>query len=209
MTKILIDLHYLPCLEYFVCLKKSDTIIIEKEEYYVKQTYRNRCHVLGPNKIERLSVPVIGGNKKIKVKDIKIDYKERWHNIHWRTIMSAYGRAPFYEYYQEYFEAEYSKNYTFLFDFNLKLLTICLNLLQLQCDIKFTEKFELDPGDEILDLRSVIHPKEGFETHDYYRPVPYQQVFGKAFAANLSIIDLLFCEGPNAMTIVTNSLKAE
>lgn len=209
MKTALIDLHYLPCIEYFTCLKKFDNIVIEKEEHYVKQTYRNRCHVLSANKVERLSIPVIGGNKKIKIKDIRIEYREKWYNDHWRTIMSSYGRAPFYEYFFDYFEGEFQKREKFLFDFNLKLLTLCLKLLQMEPVINFTDKFEKMPESDIIDLRSVIHPKRGYEKNAFYQPLPYQQVFGKAFVANLSIIDLLFCEGPNAATTVTNSMTAE
>ncbi|MBL6446987.1 WbqC family protein [Fulvivirga sp. 29W222] len=202
----LIDIHYLPCIEYFTCLKKFDTILIEKEEYYIKQTYRNRCHLLSANKVERLSVPVVGGNKKIKIKDIKISYKEKWYNDHWRTIMSAYGRAPFYEFFSDYFEGEFQKREKFLFDFNLNLLTLCLKLLQIDPVINFTDKFEKKPESNIIDLRSVIHPKQRYEQNAFYHPQPYQQVFGSTFVANLSIIDLLFCEGPNAAATVTNSM---
>lgn len=205
----LIDLHYLPCIEYFICLKKFNTILIEKEEYYVKQTYRNRCHVLSANKVERLSVPVEGGNKKIKIKDIRVSYKEKWYNDHWRTIMSAYGRAPFYEFFSDYFETEFQKREKFLFDLNLNLLTLCLKLLQIKPVIKFTDKFEKKPESDIIDLRSVIHPKRSYGQNAFYHPQPYQQVFGNTFVANLSIIDLLFCEGPNAAATVTNSMAQE
>lgn len=207
MKTALIDLHYLPSLEYFACILKHDQILIEKEEHFIKQTYRNRCHILGANGVERLSIPVLGGNKKIKVKDIRIDYKQRWLSVHWRAIMSAYGRAPFYEFFADYFECEFQKREKFLFDFNYRLLTTCLKLLQINLNINFTDKFEKHPESHIIDLRSAIHPKKSYTLNPIYRPVSYQQVFGKGFVANLSILDLLFCEGPNATSLLRESVN--
>ncbi|ELR70184.1 hypothetical protein C900_03869 [Fulvivirga imtechensis AK7] len=207
MKTPLLDLHYLPSLEYFSCILKYDQILIEREEHFIKQTYRNRCHILGANGVERLSIPVTGGNKKIKVKDIKIDYKQKWLNVHWRAIMSAYGRAPFYEFFADYLEGEFQKREKYLFDFNYRLLTTCLKLLQINPDIIFTEKFDNHPESHIIDLRSVIHPKKSYTQNPFYRPLPYQQVFGKGFVANLSILDLLFCEGPNAASRLRESVN--
>lgn len=209
MKTALIDLHYLPSLEYFACLKQFDQIVIEKEEHFVKQTYRNRCHILGANAIDRLSIPVIGGNKKIKVKDIVIDHEQKWLHVHWRSISSAYGRAPFYEFYVDFFETVFLKREKFLFDFNFQLMTLCLKFLGMDPIIKFSETFEMSPEKNIIDLRSVIHPKKRFELNNFYQPVVYQQVFGKAFVANLSIIDLLFCEGPNAGASIAKSMEAK
>lgn len=206
----LIDLHYLPSLEYFTALLKYEHIVFELNEFFEKQSFRNRCLILTANKVDKLTVPVIGGRKKIKLKDIRIDHTQRWQKDHWRAIQSAYGRAPFYEFFAEYFEPFYQKNEKFLVDYNRKLLTICLKLLQLKIDCSFTEIYEKTPSAEsIEDLRSVIHPKRHFESNKFYAPVAYSQVFGKNFVNNLSIIDLIFCEGPNAKNIVTKSMRVE
>lgn len=205
MKTALLDLHYLPSIEYFTCLIKYDRILIEKEEHFVKQTYRNRCHILGANQVDRLSIPVIGGNKKIKVKDLQIDYSQNWLNVHWRAIMSAYGRAPFYEFFSDYFEAGFQKREKYLFDFNYRLLNVCLKLLKIDPIINFTDQFEKDSEKDIIDLRSAIHPKKDYNLNGFYQPVPYQQVFGKAFVANLSIIDLLFCQGPDSARMIKES----
>ncbi|MEP2771646.1 MAG: WbqC family protein [Fulvivirga sp.] len=206
----LIDLQYLPSLEYFAVLFKYDKIIIEKEEHFVKQTFRNRCEILSANKVEKLSVPVIGGRKKIKVKDIQIDHEQNWQKDHWRAIQSAYGRAPFYEFFAHYFEPFFQKQEKFLYDFNFRLLTLCLKLLQKKIIFEETSEYIKSPlNDQTDDLRSEISPKIGYKSNKHYRPVSYPQVFGKNFVANLSIIDLLFCEGPNAKTLVTKSILAE
>ena len=206
----LIDIHYLPSIEYFTVLFRYDKIILEKEEHFVKQTFRSRCEILTANKIEKLSVPVVGGRKKIKMKDIQIDHEQQWQKNHWRAIQSAYGRAPFYEFFVHYFEPFFSKQEKFLYDFNFKLLSLCLKLMQAKIKFEETATYEKSPlDDQIDDLRSIVSPKRGYKSNTLYTPVSYPQVFGKNFVANLSIIDLLFCEGPNAKNLVTNSILVE
>jgi hypothetical protein len=129
---MIIDLHYLPSLEYFACILQHDTIQIEAYEYYEKQSYRNRCKILASNKIDVLSVPVQNGNSKIIVKDIKVEYHQDWVRRHWGAIYSAYGKAPFFEYYADYFANIFEKKPDFLFDLNMELLTICLKLLKVE-----------------------------------------------------------------------------
>jgi len=207
---LLIDLHYLPSIEYFTQLMVYENVVFEVEEYFVKQTYRNRCHIRAANKVDMLSVPVIGGRKKIKVKDIEIDHSQRWQKDHWRAIKSAYGRAPYYEFFEAYFEPFFQKQEKFLADLNINLLTNCLKLLQVSIDFALTETYEKTPSDNsVIDLRGQIHPKKGYNTNDFYKAVSYPQVFGSTFAANMSIIDLLFCEGPNSRSIVTKSSRFE
>lgn len=205
-----IDLHYLPSIEYFTALLAYENIRLEANEFYEKQSYRTRCHILSANKVDMLSVPVIGGRKKIVIKDIKIDHSQGWQKNHWRAIQSAYGRAPFYEFFADYFEPFFSKQEKYLFDFNYKLLSTCLKLLGIKKNIEFTDMYQ-KPSElvEIDDLRSVIHPKRPYASNPFYQPVSYPQVFGKNFADNLSIIDILFCEGPNAKALVTKSMVAE
>jgi hypothetical protein len=202
---IIIDLQYLPCLEYFICLLQAKKVILEAHEHYVKQSYRNRCYIRAANRIDPLTIPVKGGNKKNQVKDIQIDYQQKWLNNHWRAIQSAYGKAPFFEYFADYLESVFFKKHIFLFDFNLELLSACLRLLQTSVDIEITKEYHQGLNNDQVDLRSVVHPKkEPFENH-IYRPLPYNQIFGNEFVGNLSVIDLIFNEGPNARNILTLS----
>jgi hypothetical protein len=203
--KVLIDLQYLPSLEYFTVLQLHKDIEIEVCENFVKQSYRNRAYILAANKVTQLTIPVIGGNSKQSIRSIEVDHNQRWVDIHWRGIISAYGKAPYFEYYADYFEQILSKKHSHLFELNMELLTLCLKLLQSDNTITFSEKYRKDPEDGILDLRSVIHPKKDFGQRPYYQPYSYIQLFGKEFVPNLSIIDVLFCEGPNAGNIIHRS----
>ncbi|MTI40014.1 WbqC family protein [Fulvivirga lutimaris] len=206
---VLVEPQYLPPIEFFCAILEARDIHIEAEEHYTKQTYRNRCYIRGANKVLPLSIPVINGNRKIFMKDIKVDHDQKWANEHWRSIQSAYGKAPFYEFFSDYFEREFQKRHKFLIDLNEQMLTICLKLLKLQKSVERTKSYHKQPEGGILDLRGIISPKEDYTKRQIYQPAEYIQVFGKDFAANLSIIDLLMNEGPNAITIVTKSLIKE
>jgi len=111
---ILIELHYLPCLEYFIQLVQSENICLEAHENFQKQTYRNRFSILTANKIDTLSVPVLKSNSKQLIREVEIDYTQLWQKIHRRAIQSAYGKAPYYEYYADYFKQLYDKKPRFL-----------------------------------------------------------------------------------------------
>lgn len=202
---VLIDLQYLPCIQFFSTILHFDEIVLESHEHYVKQSYRNRCYILGANKVEALIVPVLDGNKKILVKDIRIDYQQRWTDIHWRTIKAAYGKAPFFEFFGDYFQQVLQKKPQYLWDLNYEILTICLKLLQIKKTISLTMNYEKDPENTVFDARGLINPKKASETGIYYHPVAYQQNFGNEFVPDLSIIDLLFCRGNQSLGILKNS----
>ena len=204
----IIELQYLPPIAYFKSLGTYSNVIIESNEHFVKQTYRNRCYLAGANKIQMLSVPVIGGNSKILIRDIKIDYNQNWLNNHRRSLSSAYGKAPFYEYYAPYFDQVYDKKHKYLFDLNWEMLTLCLHLLQINVELSWSKKYQKLTEKSITDLRSASHPKIRVPDTFEFLPQAYQQVFGRDFVANLSIIDLLFCEGPNASMIISHSGKS-
>lgn len=202
---VLIELHYLPCIEYFTLISAFDNIILEVQEHYVKQSYRNRCYILSANKVQMLSVPVQQGNKKVIFKDIRIDHEQKWGKLHWRAIASAYGKSPFFEHYREYFQKVYEQKPKYLVDLNLELLTICLDLLKKKKDLLPSNVYQKLPAGEMSDMRSILHPKKGENRKSLSNLISYNQVFGNNFVSNLSIIDLLFCEGPEAAEIIEKS----
>jgi WbqC-like protein family len=201
-----IDLQYLPSLEYFCAILRNDEIIIEQHEYFEKQSYRNRCRIQTTNKIDTLSVPVQNGNKKVLIRDLKIDYSQDWTRRHLGAIHSGYGKAPFFEFYSEYFKKNLDKKPDFLFDLNFEILTICLKLLRLEKKIIFTENYQKNVEN---DIRGLIHPKRNYELNKLYHPLAYRQNFGNEFEPNLSILDLLFCQGNQSLSVLKESLKIE
>lgn len=193
---ILLSTAYLPPAEYFSLIREAEEVLIEREENYVKQSYRNRCRILSSHGQHQLSVPVFDGSiRKVPIRDTRIDYSKRWQQVHLGAIMSSYRSAPFYEYYYEEIERIILRNHTFLLDLNDALLRSVLNMLRIKKFIKYTEKFE-PCTEEAYDYRYRISPKK--ETP--YISKPYIQVFdeGHGFSSNLSIIDLIFNLGPEA-----------
>jgi hypothetical protein len=191
-------MFYLPPVEYFIKLKayKPD-ILIEREEHFPKQTYRNRANVYTPDGVLTLVVPVVKGSKThTKVKDVQISYDFDWQRLHWLSLQACYRRSAYFEYYEDEFAIFYQKNYPFLFDYNEQLLQFILKALKMPVTLNFTETYE-DEYSVITDFRNTFNPKK--ESH--FDQKPYFQVFEerKGFIGNLSIVDLLFNQGPQAV----------
>ncbi len=203
---VLIELQYLPPLEYFVLLS-GRMVYLDMHEHYEKQTYRNRCYILGPHQVEKLTVPVQGGSKKVKTSEILIDYRQKWLLQHWRALQAAYGKAPFFEHYAPYFLEVFEKQPKKLWELNYDLLTLCLKLLQINTTIRLTETYLESTNPAFLDYRSSVNPKKSAIANNIYQPRAYNQIFGKDFVVNLSVADLLFCEGPAAGMILHESVS--
>jgi len=203
--RLVIELHYLPSVAYFVYLSFFENVFIDLGEQYSKQTYRNRCIINGANKVENLIVPVKGRNHKTTIQNIEIDYRQKWLNNHLRAIQSAYGKAPFFEYYADDLFEIFKSKPARLIDLNLALLTKCLEFLELQIDIDFIEKIEKFTENNCYDAKNIIHPKKSLSKSELFTPQKYFQIFGKNFVPNLSVIDLIFCEGPAASQIIKDS----
>lgn len=210
MKSAFIDLHYLPGIEYFCALTSFEEVTIEKQEHFVKQSYRNRCFINTAHGKAMLSIPLTEKHGKVLVKDVRIDYTKKWQNNQWRTIESAYRNAPFYEHYSEEIRRAIYKSYPFLYDLNLHLLSFCLHSLKWGLHTSESVSYVLPPSENIIDLRSSISAKKPYSERSFYKPVPYYQVFGNQFVENLSLIDLLFCEGPRSPIIISQSaVKSE
>ncbi|HAX92483.1 MAG TPA: hypothetical protein DCY25_00805 [Bacteroidales bacterium] len=193
--KLLLSTAYFPPACYFRLIRDAAIVFIEREENYLKQTYRNRCMILASNGVLILSVPVTKGDRlKAPVKDIQIDYSKRWQQVHTGAFTSAYGRSPYFLYYSENIFSILQKKHRFLIDLNQELLQECLTLLNINKCINYTSSFEpatLKPGD----YRYCISPKR----EQVFSSKPYIQVFGEAgFVPGLSILDLIFNLGPEA-----------
>ncbi|MEQ9423229.1 MAG: WbqC family protein [Cyclobacteriaceae bacterium] len=201
----LIEIQFLPSLEYFCCLLKHP-VTLDRHEHFVKQTYRNRCYINSANKVIPLVVPIKSGSRRLPMAEVPIDYRQKWLNSLWSSIQSAYGKSPFYEFYEEEFHSVLFSKPDFLFDLNFKLLTLCLRCLQINLELKLSTGYHLTEDRGLNDLRSKIHPKKPFGDRNFYRPYSYTQLFGNNFVPNLSLIDLIFCEGPNAGAILRKSM---
>jgi hypothetical protein len=196
-AKILISTAYLPPAEYFSLIHNAEEVLVEREENYLKQTYRNRCYILSANGKQAMTVPVyLGSVHKTALKDIRIDYSKRWQQVHLRAMSTSYKASPFFDFYIEEIEGPILKNHEFLIDLNTELTEGILKILGIKTSIAGTSTF-IPLGTIDYDFRYRITPKRQSD----FRIKEYTQVFnyGSGFIAGLSILDLLFNMGPDSL----------
>lgn len=206
MSKLLIEPHYFGCLEYFALIQNYEKIEFEVCDSFKKQTYRNRAYVLGANKVQSLNVPLKFSNGT-PTKEVKVDYSQRWIKDHWGAIYSSYGKAPFFEFFADDFHAVWTERNEFLVDLNSRIFSLCLKILGIKIENTSTEIFEKEANADRADFRNTIQPKNPFSDRNIYHSYPYSQLFGDNFVPNLSIIDLIMCEGPRASEILASSYR--
>lgn len=185
---------YLPSVEYVARLLREQCVI-DLGENYVKRSQRNRAYILSANKVMPLTVNVVDGNRpRQPMRDVKIDYSKRWQHQHWVSILSSYKSSPYFDHYAPYLEPFYRREWRYLVDYNRELLELLLRLLGSPMTLPLSEDYiEARPDD--LDLR----PRQN--TGSTFVAEPYFQNFSERmpFQPNLSVLDLLLCEGPSAI----------
>lgn len=193
---LIIENQYFGCLSYYLILCKYKYIKIEAFERYQKMSFRNRCVIYGANGLIHLSVPIVNGrDQRALIKDIKIDNSSAWQKKHFRSIKSAYGKTPYFEFYEEPLLRIFENKQTFLFDLNFELLLWLVNIFKIKGAISTTTSFKKDYLIDKIDYRNKWLPKnfqDEAEPLKYYQP--FEERFG--FQSNLSILDFLFNEGP-------------
>ncbi|SRR6056297_1390227 len=209
-TLALLSTAYLGPVQYYTKLINFEQVLIESDENFQKQSYRNRCIILAANGTLPLTIPVTKDRPKVKTKEIEIDNTLDWQKQHWTSIESAYSSSPFFEFFMDEFRTFYEKKYKFLLDFNLEIQNYVLDQLEVSPTIKLTSEFIRKVPLNMVDYRETIHPKKRMQKKDKkFDPHFYYQVFGDkfGFVPNLSIIDLLFNEGANAENILVQSIS--
>lgn len=194
---MLLSTAYFPPVDYFRAIARSGGAVVEAYESFQKQSFRNRCVIYAGDGAQTLQLPVLHSGSRL-IRDIRIDYTKNWLHLHRRAIASAYGPSPFFEYYWDDIDSILGKRHEFLFDLNTELTMAFAGFLHLKTPIVFTSDYEAAPAG-VLDLRGAIHPKKESPFGDSFKE--YYQVFNSRFGflPNLSILDLLFCEGPEAI----------
>ncbi|HIP36768.1 MAG TPA: hypothetical protein EYG85_07920 [Crocinitomix sp.] len=198
-----LPISYFGNIEYFSFFVQHQKINIDVRERYVKQTYRNRMEIYGANGKLSLSIPVTKPFGKHSLAcQIEVSYAENWQKNHWKSIESAYRRTPFYEFYFDDIKKILFTQYKMLVDLNLALTHHLINKLGIDCIVNLPNN-----STEITknDLRLHFSPKvkTGFTCK------PYIQTFSdrNPFINNLSILDLLFNEGPNSICVIEESIE--
>ena len=224
---VLLSTTYFGPVQWYQKLYRADAVIIDPDEPFLKQTYRNRCYIAAANGVQALTVPVEQPGNHCPVRDVRISDHGDWRRVHWNAIASAYGESPFFEYYQDDLRPFFERRWTFLYDFNEAIRQTVSTLLDLQPVAALLSPSALPtppsvppfpsaprlsmpspcdgPGPALtpgpcLDLRAAINPKHPAVDADF-QPRPYYQVYASryGFQPNLSVLDLLLNMGPEGI----------
>ena len=176
---------------YRQLLSTDETVYIEACENYVKQTSRNRCEIATANGKQILTVPVTTpsrppkrGGEKYKVTEVLVSDHGNWRHQHWETLKSSYGMSPFFEYYEDDIRPFFERRWETLFDYNLAIIRKVNALIGIDKEIRLTNTYQ-GPAAE----------PTGYPAREYYQT--FRRKHG--FIGGLSILDLLFNEGPQSI----------
>jgi WbqC-like protein family len=218
---LIIDIQYFPSIILYKNLYKFSNIVFDQYETYQKMGFRNRCQIAGAQGVVNLSVPLAQGrDQKTLVREVRISYRQPWAAQHWKTIVSCYSRSPWFDHYRDELEGLYRRRFDFLVDWDLACFDWSLRVLGLGIPVGLTEGWVKDYSPtEAVDWRGELRPKDRAGARDVLpgegapagnakgEPFQYRQVFEErtGFIPNLSILDLLFCEGKNAIRYIRSS----
>ena len=218
---VLLTTAYFPPIEYLAAIANEcrfnpgmtevepAVVFIEACEHYVKQSWRNRCRFYAADGAQTLNFPVRHEDFGKPISQMRIDWKTDWLTRHERAIISAYRTSPYFEYYQDELFAILDSRPELMLDFNTQILRFFLRKTGIPADIRFTSEWEAVSieGHKVTDLREAIHPKRPNSIlKDLGLERPYWQVFSPkyGFIPGLSIMDLLFNEGPDSICYLKN-----
>ncbi|HLR38384.1 MAG TPA: WbqC family protein [Chitinophagaceae bacterium] len=206
MELLLTDLQSFGSINYYCSLIKYKQLLFEQYEHFVKGSYSNRYYIAGAHGRQLLSIPILHSNRnRTPFKALEISYAEDWQKVHWRAIVSAYRKSPWFDFYQDDLMIMYITKYKYIFEWNFASLRLTKKWLHAHWEIQTTDFYKKEYKTEnIVDERHQFMPSKREES-----AIVYPQVFEEkiGFLPNLSILDLLFCEGNNAKNLLTFSSR--
>ena len=213
---MLLGIAYFPPASYFALIAKGmvlspentipSIVYIEACENYQKQSWRNRCRILAADGPAYLNFPIVHeGSHELPITEIKVDYSTPWVLKTKRAIASAYESSAFFDYYKDELFAILDSHPETLFELDMRIIRFFLDKTGIAADLRLTDTFQ--PSSRVDDYREVLHPKRpNTVLKDLGLEKPYFQVFARkyGFTSDLSIMDLLFNEGPDSICYLKN-----
>lgn len=204
LNTILVHPTYFPSIIQMAAMVQASHIVFELNDNYQKQTYRNRAYIAHSNGKLLLNIPIKHTKSGIKqrTKDVMMDNSFPWQSQHWKSLQSAYRSSPYFEFYEEDLYPLFHEPIDSLLELNIKTWNILCELLDIKKEHSFTESYQLEP--EVMDLRHLVNAKSEVDQ----KLQPYTQVLQNkhGFLSNLSILDLIFNEGPNAVDYLESQI---
>ena len=184
---------YFSPISQYIAMVNSDEVLFEVEDNFQKQTY-----IYGPNGKQLLNIPIKhGANSSKKTKDTLVDNTASWQSQHLKSIQIAYRNSPFFEFYEDDLLPILSKEYKYLIDVNIDTFLFITDALQINQEYKKTKEYQSKTKN---DCRYLANAKQELDIKfDSYIQM-FDDKYG--FQKNLSILDLLFMEGPNAISFL-------
>ena len=188
---ICLDLHYLPSTAYISAAGQAARLWLAVDAPHQPKCQINSCYISTSQGVQRLVVPVRRATRRGDAQQVEIDYSTRWRKQHLAALQAAYGKAPYYEEVMDLLTPIISAKSTLLSELQLGLFGVYRKFLPLTEDLNLGISFQ---AEQMLDLRGKLCPATVLDGN----AMPYHQRFGGDFIPNLSIVDLLFCEGTQA-----------
>lgn len=199
---ILLHPTYFPSIVQMVAVAQSQAVVFEVEDNYQKQTYRNRAYIAHAHGQLALHVPVTHNKKsgRYMMKEVVVDNSFPWQSQHWKSMQTAYRTSPFFEFYEDDLRELFVEPVHQLLSHNLQIFKKLCEMIGMDCDITLSTEYFREPKQK--DLRFLVASKSvrTFELETYHQV--FQEHHG--FLPNLSVLDLLFNEGPNTITYLEN-----
>ncbi len=199
------SLHYFPCINAFADLLNEPVLQFDGEYQFKRSSFRNRTIIAGASGSITLSIPIVGGrNVKLPYKEVEIDYTSNWQRDHFRTLCTAYGNSPFFQFYKDELVELYNRHVPFLYDWNLSCLTWVFKKMKISPAYNEEKK---DLSELASSCNVVEYLPSNYKKLDNRELISYTQVFQDktGFLANISILDLLFNEGVASLSILLNA----
>ena len=200
MVSLLATTYFGP-VQWYQKLNQSDRCLIERHDHFIKQTYRNRCVIATTNGLQALTVPIERfEGAHCAMLNIRISDHGSWRHLHWNALQSAYGESPFFEFYADDIRPFFERRWDFLVDYNMEITQKMCELLDIQPHSTLTDAYASADEEGVTDYRDAIRPKNPLPDNSF-QPRRYYQVYEQkhGFQPNLSVLDLLFNEGPEAV----------